>query len=107
MMAPNSQHAHHVSAKEKGLLATTLSTSPPENETHTLPAKALCISKNWSRHLDSVRIGDGGHEGRPQAGFESKDWSCLRVIGMQRARQQIQATCLRILHFDSTVSHQK
>ena len=66
-------HTHHVSAKGKALLATTLSTSPPENETHALTPKALCISKDWSRHLDSVRIGDRGHEGRPQAGLESKD----------------------------------
>lgn len=67
------QHIQHVSAKGKALLASKLSTSPAENEKHTLPPEALCITTDWSRHLDSVRIGDRGQEGRPQAGLESKD----------------------------------
>lgn len=73
MMAHTLQHTHHVSAKGKALLATTLSTAPPENETRTLPPKTLYISKAWSGHLDNVRMGDRGHKGRPQAGLESKD----------------------------------
>lgn len=72
MMAHTLQHTNHVSAKGKALLATTLNTSPAENETHILPPKALCISKDWSRQLDRVRIGDRQQEGQPQAGLESK-----------------------------------
>lgn len=61
------QHTQHVSAKGKALLASKLSTSPAENEKHALPPEALCIATVWSKHLDSVRIGDRGQESRPQA----------------------------------------
>lgn len=90
-------NTQHVSAKGKALLGSKLSTAPTENKKTTFPPKVLCIITNWSRHLDTARRGDRGQDSRPQAGLESKDRWCLRVMG-------IQGRLLSIMHFNSIVS---